>query len=152
MPRTVSRVILVLLSVTSVQLGLWATFAPRSFYEDFPGGGRNWVAVDGPYNEHLVRDFGALNLALAVVLIVALVHLTPVLVRTAAIASLLFAVPHFVHHARHLDVFISSSDKAANMVLLGLAIGGPVLLLLLDSAVERSAPGQSTSNVPPARQ
>ena len=65
MPRTVSRVILALLAITSVQLGLWATFAPRSFYEDFPGGGRNWVAVDGPYNEHLVRDFGALNLEAA---------------------------------------------------------------------------------------
>jgi hypothetical protein len=99
-----------------------------------------------------VRDFGALNLALAFVLIVALVHMTPVLVRTAAVASLLFAVPHFVHHARHLDAFTSSSDKVANMVLLGLAIGGPVVLLLLDSSLERSASGQSTSKVPPARQ
>jgi sterol desaturase/sphingolipid hydroxylase (fatty acid hydroxylase superfamily) len=147
MPRTVSRVILALLAATAAQLGLWATIAPRSFFEDFPGGGRHWVAVDGPYNEHLVRDFGGLNLALAFVLIVALVHLTPVLVRTAAIASLLFAVPHFVHHARHLDVLTSSSDKTVNMVLLGLAIGGPVLLLLLDNVMI-----QSTSKVPPARQ
>ena len=151
MPRTVSRVILALLAATAAQLGLWATFAPRSFYEDFPGGGRNWVAIDGPYNEHLVRDFGGLNLALAFVLVVALVHMTPVLVRTAAIASLLFAVPHFVHHARHLDVFTSSSDKVVNMVLLGLAIAGPVVLLLLDNALVRTEP-QSTSNVPPARQ
>jgi sterol desaturase/sphingolipid hydroxylase (fatty acid hydroxylase superfamily) len=147
MPRTVSRVILALLAATAAQLGLWATIAPRSFFEDFPGGGRHWVAVDGPYNEHLVRDFGGLNLALAFVLIVALVHLTPVLVRTAAIASLLFAVPHFVHHARHLDVLTSSSDKTVNMVLLGLANGGPVLLLLLDNVMI-----QSTSKVPPARQ
>jgi hypothetical protein len=152
MPRTVSRVILALLALTAVELGLWATFAPRSFFEDFPGGGRHWVAIDGPYNEHLVRDFGGLNLALAFLLVVALVHLTPVLVRTAAGASLLFAVPHFVHHARHLDVFTSSADKVANMGLLGLAIGGPVVLLLLDSALERSAVAQSTSNVPPARQ
>ena len=35
------------------------------FYDDFPGLGRSWVAADGPYNEHLVRDVGALNLALA---------------------------------------------------------------------------------------
>ena len=150
MPRTLGRVILALLAASAVSLGLWATIGPRQFYDDFPGGGRHWVAIDGPYNEHLVRDFGALNLALAVVLIVALVHMTPVLVRTAAIASLLFAVPHFVYHARHLDVF-SSSDKVANMVLLGLAVGGPVVLLLLDAAMERTAP-QSTSNVPPARQ
>ena len=151
MPRTVSRVILALLSASALVLGLWATIGPRQFYDDFPGGGRHWVAIDGPYNEHLVRDFGALNLALAFVLIVALVHMTPVLVRTAAIASLLFAVPHFVYHARHLDVF-SSSDKVANMVALGLAIGGPVVLLLLDNALVRPNQPQSTSNVPPARQ
>jgi hypothetical protein len=72
--------------------------------------------------------------------------MTPVLVRTAAIASLLFAVPHFVYHARHLSVF-ESSDKIANMAALGLAIGGPVVLLLLDQARL-----QSTSKVPPARQ
>ena len=147
MPRTLSRVILTLLAASAAQLGLWATFAPRSFFEDFPGGGRRWVATDGPYNEHLVRDFGALNLALAFLLIVALVHLTPVLVRTAAIASLLFAMPHFVHHARNLDTFTTTADKATNLVLLGLAIGGPVVLLLMDSPLV-----QSTSKVPPARQ
>lgn len=151
MPRTVSRVILALLAASATLLGLWATFGPRQFYDDFPGGSRHWVAIDGPYNEHLVRDFGALNLALAFVLIVALVHMTPVLVRTAAIASLLFGVPHFVYHARHLDVF-SSSDKVANMVALGLAIGGPVVLLLLDNALVRSNELQSTSKVPPDRQ
>ena len=146
MPRTVTRVILALLAATAAQLGLWATFAPRSFYEDFPGGGRHWVAIDGPYNEHLVRDFGGLNLALAFVLVIALVHLTPVLVRTAAGASLLFAIPHFVHHARHLDAFTSSADKLTNMVLLGLAIGGPVVLLFLENGLVQ------TSKVPPARQ
>ncbi|MDQ1375195.1 MAG: hypothetical protein QOJ09_2533 [Actinomycetota bacterium] len=146
MPKTVSRVILALLAGTAVLLGLWAEFAPRSFFDDFPGGGRHWVSADGPYNEHLVRDFGALNLALAFVLVVAFVHMTPVLVRTAAIASLLFSVPHFVYHARHLGVY-ASSDKIANMVSLGLAIGGPVILLLLDNTLV-----QSTSKVPPARQ
>jgi hypothetical protein len=146
MPHTVTRVILGLLAVSALVLGVWASVAPRGFYTDFPGGGRHWVAIDGPYNEHLVRDFGALNLALAFVLIVAFVHMTPVLVRTAAIASLLFAVPHFVYHARHLSVF-ESTDKVANMAALGLAIGGPVVLLLLDQARL-----QSTSNVPPARQ
>jgi hypothetical protein len=150
MARTLSRVILGLLAASATVLGLWASADPRGFYDTFPGGGRHWVAVDGPYNEHLVRDFGALNLALAFLLIVAFVHMTPTLVRTAAIASLLFAVPHFVYHARHLDV-LGSSDKVANMVALGLAIGGPVILLLLDSVLER-APAQSTSNVPPLRQ
>ena len=150
MQQTLTRVILGLLAASGAVLGLWASIDPRGFYDNFPGGGRHWVAVDGPYNEHLVRDFGALNLAITFLLIVALVHLTPTLVRTAAIASLLFAVPHFVYHARHLDV-LSSSDKVANMVTLGLAIGGPVVLLLLDATRERTW-DQSTSKVPPALQ
>ena len=37
---------------------------PAAFYDDFPGLGRMWVAPDGPYNQHLVRDVGELNLAL----------------------------------------------------------------------------------------
>lgn len=150
MPRTLARVILGVMAASSLLVGLWAEFAPTSFYEDFPGGGRHWVSADGPYNEHLVRDFGAMNLAMAFLLVVALVHLTPVLVRVAAITALVFAIPHFVYHARHLSVY-DTSDKLANMFSLGLAIGGPIVLLLLDHALVRDEP-QSTSNVPPARQ
>ena len=65
------RVLLIVLGAVALELGVWATFAPRSFYDDFPGLGRAWVAADGPYNEHLVRDFGGLNLALAVLTLVA---------------------------------------------------------------------------------
>jgi hypothetical protein len=39
--------------------GLWATFAPRSFYGDFPFG-RGWVEALPAYNEHLMRDVGGL--------------------------------------------------------------------------------------------
>ncbi|HTO00773.1 MAG TPA: hypothetical protein VL068_08885, partial [Microthrixaceae bacterium] len=85
--RLWQRLALGYLALNSLVVGIWAQFAPRSFYDDFPGFGAVWVAVDGPYNEHLVRDVGGLNLALAVVLIAALVTLTPTLVMTAAIAS-----------------------------------------------------------------
>ena len=53
-------------------VGGWQTLAPASFYTDFPGAGRHWVSVDGPYNEHLLRDVGQGNLALGVVALVAL--------------------------------------------------------------------------------
>ena len=59
---------LLFLAVTPLVGGLWALFAPRAFYEDFPLPGRNWVSTLGSYNEHLIRDYGALNLALAVLL------------------------------------------------------------------------------------
>jgi hypothetical protein len=114
---------LALLGLVGLQVGVWATLSPRSFYDDFPGGGRAWVAADGPYNEHLVRDFGALNLALTAVIAVALVSGAPAVVRAAALAWLVYSVPHLVYHARHLDVY-DTSDKILNMT----ALGGAVLL------------------------
>ena len=51
--------------------GIWALLFPRAFYEGFPLPGSGWVSTLGPYNEHLVRDYGALNLAMAVLLLAA---------------------------------------------------------------------------------
>jgi hypothetical protein len=111
------RVLLIVLGVGNIPIGLWAAFAPRSFYDDFPGFGREWVRVDGPYNEHLMRDFGALNLALAVVTIAAVITLARPLVIAVAIAWLAWGVPHLVYHSRHLDVY-ETSDQVLNVVLL----------------------------------
>jgi len=116
-----TRGALAVLGLVGLQVGVWATLAPRSFYDDFPGGGRTWVAADGPYNEHLVRDFGSLNLALTAVVLVALVTRAPAAIRAAALAWLVYSVPHFVYHARHLDVY-DSSDKVLNMTALGGAV------------------------------
>jgi len=126
----VVRVVLALWAAVSVQLAIWATFAPRSFYDDYPGFGREWVRVNGPYNEHFVRDFGALNLALAVVTIAALVTLSRPMVIAVAVAWLAWSVPHLVYHLRHLDVF-SSGDKVVNVFLLAsLPVLAVVVLVL----------------------
>ena len=123
------RPVLFVLAASALQLGLWAALAPASFYDDFPTSARRWVAVDGPYNEHLVRDFGQLNLAMAALLIAAFVRPERYLVRTAAVASLLFALPHLAYHATNLDVY-GTSDKIANVVLLSVAVLLPVVLVL----------------------
>jgi hypothetical protein len=124
-----TRVVLALLAFSSGVVGLWAAFAPRSFYDDFPGSGHAWVAPDGPYNEHLVRDVGELNLAITLVTLVALVVLSRTLVVTVAGAWLVYSVPHFVYHLRHLDPF-SGGDTVSIPVSLALAIVGPLLLLI----------------------
>jgi hypothetical protein len=121
------RVVLVVWAAVSVQLGLWATFAPRSFYDDYPGFGRHWVRVNGPYNEHFVRDFGALNLALAVVTIFALVTFARPLVIAVAVAWLAWDIPHLVYHLRHLDVY-DTGDKVLNVSALAAL---PVLAILV---------------------
>lgn len=143
--RLVERLVapvLVLLAASALQLGLWASLAPRSFYDDFPTPARQWVAVDGPYNEHLVRDFGQLQLALAAVLVAALIRRERFIVRTAALASLLFAVPHLLYHATHLDVY-DTTDQVLNVVLLGVAVVLPAILVLGTSAPRRPAPAST---------
>jgi hypothetical protein len=128
---SVPQVLLGLVGLVSVELGIWATFAPRSFYDDFPGGNGTWVSVNGPYNEHFIRDFGGLNLALAALLLVAAWKGGTTLIRLAAAGALLFGVPHLVHHVRHVDVFTTDSDKFANIAALALAVAGPAIALLL---------------------
>lgn len=93
---------MVLASLGAV-VGVWATAAPASFYASFPGAGLAWVALDGPYNEHLIRDVGALHLALTVVSAAAARAPTVARIRTTALSWLAFAVPHAVYHLTHLS-------------------------------------------------
>lgn len=124
------RLGLLYLAGSMALVGLWAGFAPRSFYTDFPGGGRHWISADGPYNQHLVRDVGELSLALLVVLVAAMVTLSIPLVRAALVAVIVNGVMHVVYHGRHLDV-LSSGDGAAVMVSLGLAPVVAIALLVM---------------------
>lgn len=125
----VIRAALAALALVSLVLGVWAAVAPRSFYDDFPGGGHSWVAADGPYNEHLVRDFGALNLAITVVTVFALVTLGRALVTAVAVAWIVYQAPHLVYHARHLDVYTTTSDKVGTIASLALAVVLPLVVL-----------------------
>jgi len=124
------RIALGYLALISLEIGLWAQFAPRSFYDNYPGLGRAWVAVDGPYNEHLVRDVGGLNLALAAVLIVALVTLSRITIIAASLASLLYGLPHLVYHIAHADL-LSGSDVIVSLGGLALFAVIPIALIVV---------------------
>lgn len=119
-------------------VGFWAAFAPKSFYTDFPGGGRHWISADGPYNQHLVRDVGELSLALFVVLVAALITLSFPLVRASLVAVIVNGGLHVIYHARHLDMF-SSSDGAAITASLALGPVIAVVLLLMTRSTPRPA-------------
>jgi len=122
------RVALGYLALISLEIGVWAQFFPRSFFDHYPGLGRAWVAVDGPYNEHLVRDVGGLNLGLAAVLIVALVTLSHTTILAACLASLLYGVPHLLYHIAHADL-LDGSDVIASIGGLALFAALPVVLI-----------------------
>jgi hypothetical protein len=125
--RRLERVALGFLGLNTLWVGVWAQFAPRSFYEGFPGLGRVWVAVDGPFNEHLIRDVGGLNLALTVVLAGAAMTLSRSLVIGATVAALLYGVPHVVYHLAHTDA-MSTSDVVGS-------VGGLTLFALVAAAL-----------------
>lgn len=139
------RLALLVIAGGSLLVGIWAQAFPRSFYDDFPGAGRVWVAVDGPFNEHLVRDVGGLNLALAFVAIVALVTGSVVTARAAGGAALIYGVPHLVYHATHLDPF-DSTDAVAMLVSLAIAALAGVLALAAPAPVPGSVRDPATSS------
>ncbi|MBY8868221.1 EF-hand domain-containing protein [Streptomyces sennicomposti] len=117
--------------------GAWALGRPRGFYDAFPLPGHSWVALFPPYNEHLVRDFGAAVLAMAAVIGWAAWSARPGPVRAAATALLVFSVPHLAFHLRHLG---RADGVEAVAQLLSLVL--PVVLAVTALAATAGAAGR----------
>ena len=124
-PR-VNRAALWLSVAIGLVVGLWAVAAPQSFYDSFPGLGRTWVADDGPFNEHLIRDVGALYLALGGA---SLASLRTLDTRVAGVAWTVFGVLHLGYHGAHLGD-METVDAVGNVVTLGLSLAVGILLLV----------------------
>jgi hypothetical protein len=132
-PERTERLARILLALTAAPLalvGLWATLAPRSFYDSFPGFGRHWVDVDGPYNEHLVRDVGHLELAVAFVLFAAVFLGGRRLLQVAAVAAIVTGLPHATYHALNRDGY-ETGDLIASVGGLVIGVVMPVIVLYL---------------------
>lgn len=117
------------LAVAAGYQGVWAAVFPLSFYEDFPGPGLHWVAMLGPYNEHLVRDVGALNLALLVLSGWALRRRTQEAMVVTGGAWVIYNAIHFLWHVLHLEVF-GTIDKISVVGILGGLLVLSILLML----------------------
>jgi hypothetical protein len=141
--RTWLRIGLMFVAATPLAGGVWALLFPRAFYDDFPLPGSDWVSTLGPYNEHLVRDYGALNLAMAVLLLAAGVLLERRLAQVALITWLVFEVPHFVFHVGQTHHF-SAGSNLAQLGGLALLIVLPLVLLFL---LPQETPGRGLGRV-----
>jgi hypothetical protein len=122
------RILLAIALLLALDAGVWAAFLPRSFYDAFPGFGLRFVAIDGPYNEHLIRDVGAFYLALGVVTAIAVVARTALPGRLAGVGWAVFGVLHFGYHVTHPEG--SGADFAAEMVALVVSAGLGIVLAL----------------------
>jgi hypothetical protein len=116
------------MSAQAVVVGVWALFAPRSFFRDFPVLGGSWVNAFPPYNEHLVRDVGGLYVGYGLLFFWAASTLETTLTRAALGAWLPFAVAHFFWHMTHLDR-LSASEKIFQTAALAALIVVPLALL-----------------------
>lgn len=121
---------LAFLTATQFGVGFWALLFPRSFF-DIP-----WVGMRMPYNAHLMADYGAMSLAMSVVLGVSVVIMQRVMIRTALAVYLVFAVPHFVIHTRLLH-HLSPAEGTVLLIALAAAIVIPLALLVLTMRSER---------------
>lgn len=129
MTVTAKRWMAAVLAVAAAYQGVWAAGFPLSFYNDFPGPGLHWVAALGPYNEHLVRDVGALNLSLLVLSVWALRRPTREAMVVTGGAWLIYNAIHFLWHMLHLHVF-STVDKIGVAVTLSVLLILSILLML----------------------
>jgi alkylhydroperoxidase family enzyme len=141
------RFLLLALGIPQALIGLWALFAPRSFYDDFPAGTDGWVNQLGPFDEHLVTDVGALFVAIGVLAILAAVSLRRHFVVGSMIAWLLYAVPHFVWHLANLEP-LSTSDAIANSITTGGSVLGALAVLALVRAAPLASRAHTTDGGP----
>ena len=107
----------------------------RASIDGFPGLGRTWVAVDGPYNQHLVGDVGTLYLGLAVIGVAALISRHDLLIRVFGLGSLVFGLPHLVYHLRHTEP-LGASDNVLSLGGLAVAVACALLCMVGSNRAE----------------
>jgi hypothetical protein len=123
------------LCATTLAIGLTATLAPRTFYDDFPFLA-HWVDLLPPYNEHLVTDVGGLYLGFAILFGWAAWTLQPTLIRAVSVSWLLTATLHLIFHSAHLEHF-STANAIAELATLSLLVGAPLVALWATAAPSR---------------
>jgi hypothetical protein len=142
--RLVAHVTLGGLAICQALVGVWALLAPTGFYRHFPGAGHPWVSLLPPYNEHLVRDVGAMSLSLTVLLTAAAVVPTRSLIRIATIAYAAYAIPHTAFHGLHLQGF-PAPDAVAQMAGFATQLLAAALALL--TTLPRARPSRPRNEV-----
>lgn len=85
-----ARIVAVISAVFWLGTGLWAFFAPQTFFEN--------VATFEPYNEHFIHDLGAFSLGLGAVFVLALLRLPSLATALGggAVAALFHEFAHII--------------------------------------------------------
>jgi hypothetical protein len=135
------RALLAALSLSAAFPGLWATLAPSSFYDDFPGAGHHWTAALPGYSPHLISDVGAFYLAFALLFAWAAARPSRQLVVPVSVAFATFSAIHLGWHVTNLGG-LSTTDAAAQTVSLAAVLVASVAAAALAS---RRPPARAAS-------
>jgi hypothetical protein len=142
------RVALLYLTITTAFLAIWILVAPKSFYDDFPGGSAHWVSALPPYNEHLERDFGATSLGIALLTGLAAYWMDRRVIQAAALTWIAAGIPHFVYHLTTTEHY-STGDNVASLVALALQVALPLgILYLVSERAQRPVPRPAQGETP----
>lgn len=124
----VVRGILWSLAGAALSVGIPATVAPRSFFDEFPWAA-NWVSRLPPYNEHLVTDVGGLQLAFGLLFVWAAVRPERALAVPVCIAWSISQLLHLTFHVMHFGSL--TFDVVAQTASLAYLAAAPWLVALL---------------------
>jgi hypothetical protein len=111
------RALLAALSLSAAYPGLWATLAPSSFYDYFPGAGHHWTAALPEYSPHLISDVGAFYVAFALLFAWAAIRPSRELVVPLGVVFGVFSALHLGFHVTHLGG-LTTTDATAQTVSL----------------------------------
>ncbi|MBN8866398.1 MAG: hypothetical protein J0H98_02490 [Solirubrobacterales bacterium] len=114
------RICLGVLALSALSIGLPASFAPETFYTDYPFY-TALVKLLPPYNEHLVTDVGGLYLGFAVMLTWATIKPSRQLIIPLCAGWIVAEALHFAFHIGHLTGF-TTTDAIGQTIGLGLYV------------------------------
>jgi hypothetical protein len=124
-----ARAGLALVALAQLEIGVWGIVSPHSLYASYPGAGHHWISALGPYNEHLIRDFAAMELGFGVLLLCAAIWFGRQLVLIAGTAFLAATLPHLAYHLTTTESF-STTDNAASLIGFGVEIAVVTMAML----------------------
>jgi hypothetical protein len=127
---TVARALLAQMALIQGYGAVFALFWPHAFFDDFPLPGANWVDALPPFNEHLVRDYGASFLALSALAAFAAYYAERRLIVVTAIVWEISALPHAIFHFAHSDA-PPGWRGALSLATLAINVLAPLLVLYL---------------------
>ncbi len=114
----VIRICLGVLGLSALSIGLPASFAPETFYTDYPFY-TALVKLLPPYNEHLITDVGGLYLGFGVMFVWAMIKPSRQLVVPLCAGWIAAQALHFAFHISHLTGF-TTTQSVSQTIGLGL--------------------------------